>query len=72
MIKENVEVTISSFNVDIAGPSFFFLPRLTVAVYHDFLRNVHPDLLQHVDLQTRVHLRFMHEGPPTQFNLAGW
>jgi hypothetical protein len=33
----------------------FFPPRLTGAVYSDFLRTFLPELLQDVDLQTGVH-----------------
>jgi hypothetical protein len=35
------------------GP-YFLSPRLTEAVDHDFLRNILPELLQGVDLQTRI------------------
>ena len=40
------------------------------AVYHGFLRNVLPELLHDVDLQTGIHLRFMHDGAPPHFLLA--
>jgi hypothetical protein len=42
-------------------------PRLTGTVYCDFLRNVIPDLLEDVDLQTRILLRVMHDGAPPHF-----
>ena len=45
-------------------------PRLTVALYHDFLQNFLPELLQYVDLLTRIHLRFMHDGAQPHFLLA--
>ena len=48
----------------------FLPPRLTAAVYHDFLRNVLPNLLQDVDLQTRFHLWLMYDGAPPHFHLA--
>ena len=41
--------------------SYFIAHRLTAVVYHDFLGNVFPELLQNVDLQTRVHLWFTHD-----------
>jgi hypothetical protein len=44
-------------------------PRLIGAVYRHFLRNVLPELLQDVDLQTRIYLWFMHDGAPHIFNL---
>ena len=51
--------------------SYFLPPRLTGAVYHDFLLNYHPELLQSVDLHTtRIHLWFMHDGAPSHFLLA--
>jgi hypothetical protein len=42
---------------------------LTGVVYQHFLRNVLPELLQEVDLQTRIHLWFMREGVPPHFIL---
>jgi hypothetical protein len=45
------------------GP--YFLPqRLIGAVDPHFLRNALPELLQDVDLQTRIHLWFMYYGVP--------
>ena len=67
-----LKVSTLSFRVGIAAetPGTHFLPpRLTGAVYRDFLRNVLPELLQDVDLQTRIHLWFMHDGAPHIFIL---
>jgi len=36
--------------------SCFLAPRLTGSVYRAFLRNVLPELLEDVDLQTRIYL----------------
>jgi hypothetical protein len=44
-------------------------PHLTEAINRDFLRHVLPELLQDVDLQTRIHLWFMHDGAPRIFIL---
>jgi len=35
--------------------SYFLAPRLTGSVYRSFLRHVLPELLEDVDLQTRIH-----------------
>jgi hypothetical protein len=35
---------------------YFLPPRPTGVVYRDFLRNIFPELLQDVDLHTRIHL----------------
>ena len=77
MIKKNVKkMTTLSFHTDIARDkliwSNFLPPCLTGAVYRDFLRHVLPELLQDVALQTSIHLRFMHDGAPPRFLLAGW
>jgi hypothetical protein len=54
-----------SFHAGTAGDRLkgtYFLPvYLTGAVYLDFLRNFLPELLQDVDMQTMVHLWFMHD-----------
>lgn len=42
--------------------SHFLPPRLTGTLHHEFLRNVLPEVLQGVDLQTRIHLWFLHDG----------
>jgi len=63
-----------SFHAGIAGERLrrpCLLP-LTGAVYHNFLRKVLPGLLEDVDLQTRIHLRFIHDGAPPHFLLAVW
>jgi hypothetical protein len=74
-MKENVQGVHLSFHADIAGETYGIqLPSTTSdwAVYCDFLGNVLPELLQDVDLQTRIHLRFMHDGAPPNFLLAVW
>jgi hypothetical protein len=53
------------------GPCFI-PPRLTGAVYHHFLLNFLPELLQDVDLQSGVHLWFMPDGAPRNFHPAGF
>jgi hypothetical protein len=52
--------------------SYVLHQLLTGDVYHDFLRNVLPEILQDVDLQIRIHIRFMHDGAPQRFLLAVW
>jgi hypothetical protein len=41
-----------------------------LVVYHDFQRNVVPELLQDTDLQTGIYLWSMHDGAPPHFLLA--
>jgi hypothetical protein len=68
------KVSTLSFHAGIAGNrllgTYFLPPCLTGAVYHNFLQNVLPELLQDVVLQTRIHLWFMHDGAPPHFLLA--
>ena len=40
---------------------YFLPPCLTEAIYHDFLRNIFLEMLQDVDLMTRIHLGFVHD-----------
>jgi len=47
-----------------------FLPLRLPWAFRDFLRKVLPELLQNVDLQTRIHLGFMHDGFVPHFHLA--
>jgi hypothetical protein len=67
-------VSTLSFHAGIAGDRLmeptFLPPCLTGAVYHDFKRNFLQKPLQGVDLQTRIHLWFKHEGAPSHFLLA--
>jgi hypothetical protein len=68
------EVSTVSFHGGIArdrllGPHFL-PPCLTGAVYDGFLRNVLPELLQDVDLQTGIHIWSMPDGIPPNFLLA--
>ena len=61
-------VSTLSFRAGIAGDRllgpYFLLPRPSKAVYHDFLSNVLPALLQYVHMQDRIHLWIMHDGDP--------
>jgi hypothetical protein len=45
-------------------PLSYFLPHLTEAFYHDFLGNVLLEPLHYVNLQTKIHLWFTHDGVP--------
>jgi hypothetical protein len=69
-IKEIFKVPTSSFHTGMAGNRLlelcFLRPRVTAAVYQGFLSNVLPELLHDVDLQTRIHLLFMHGGAPVR------
>jgi len=49
---------------------YLFPELLAGVVYLDFLRNVLPELLQDVHLQTRINLWFMHDAVPPHFLLA--
>ena len=68
------ELYASSFRAGIAGDRLlipYFLPtRLTWAVYNDFLRNVLLELLEDVELQTGIHLWFVHGGARLHFLLT--
>jgi hypothetical protein len=75
MMKESEQsVHLVSFHTGIAGDRllgpYFLPPHLTGAVYHDFLSNILPELLQDVDLQTRIHLWFMLDSDQAHFLLA--
>jgi len=68
-----------SFHAGTAGDRLlgpYLLPPLLTggggggALYRDFFRNVFPKLLQDMDLQSRLHLWFMHDGAPPHFLLA--
>jgi hypothetical protein len=65
MIKKTVKGSALSFHANNADDRFlgpyFLSPRLTADVYHDFLQNFLPELLQDVDLQTGINLWFMHD-----------
>jgi hypothetical protein len=71
-------VSTLSSHADTAGyrlPGCYFLPPpppLTGAVYEDFLQNFRPQLLQDVDLQTRIYLLFMHDGAPPHSLFTFW
>jgi hypothetical protein len=69
-------MTTLSFPTQIASDrlmGFNSLPtRLTGALYHDFLRNFLSGLLRGVDLQTSIHLGFMHDGASPHVLLAAW
>jgi hypothetical protein len=75
-LKKMCQVSTLSFHAGIAryrprGP-YFLPPHLTEAVYQDFLRDVLPELLGDLDLQTRIHLWFMHDSVHPHFVLAVW
>ena len=73
-IKESVYMSTFSLHAATVADrllwSYFLPPHLSWAVYHDFVRKVLPYLLQDVDLQTRIHLWFVHDRPPPHFLLA--
>jgi hypothetical protein len=60
-----MKVSTLSSHAGIAGDRLlephFLPPRPTGVVYRDFLRNILPELLQDVDLHTRIHFWFMHD-----------
>jgi len=70
------KVSTLSFHAGIAGDRlrgpYFIAPHLTEAVYQDFQRDFLPELLGDVDLQTRIHLCFMHDGFHPHFVLTVW
>ena len=49
---------------------YFLPPRLIGAVYHDFVQNAYPELVQDVDLHVRIYLWLTHKGAPPHFILA--
>jgi len=59
-LKKMLHESTLSFCAGIAGDRllgpYFLPPRPSAAVYHDFLRNVFPELLQYVHMQNRIHL----------------
>jgi hypothetical protein len=65
----NVHLEFPLQEIRLLGP-YFLLPLLSGRVYHDFLRNVLPELLQDYDMQTRLHLWIMHDGVPPRFLFA--
>jgi len=74
MLKEMCEVSTSSFHTGTAEgrlmEPYLFPELVTGIVYLDFLRNILPELLQDVHLQTRIHLWFKHDAVPPHFLLA--
>jgi hypothetical protein len=64
-LKKTLEVSTVSSHAGIAGDRLlepdFLPPRLTGAVYRDFLSNILPELLQDMDLQKRINLWFIHD-----------
>jgi hypothetical protein len=72
LIKEMCEV--STFHTGTAEGRLMepypFPKLLAGVVYLDFLRNLLPELLQDVHLQTMIHLWFMHDAVPPHFLLA--
>ena len=61
--------SIQAFQKTLLG-LYFFPPRLTGAVHHDLIRNILPDLLKGVDLQSEIHLWLIHDSAPPYFLLA--
>jgi hypothetical protein len=74
MLNEICEVSTSSFHKGTAEGRLmepYLFPELVAGiVYLDFLRNIPPELLQYVHLQTRIHLWFMLDAVPPYFLLA--
>jgi len=61
--KSKVSVLIfhaSTASDRLLGP-YFFPPRLTGAVYLDFIRNFLPEMLQDANQQTEIHLKIVHD-----------
>jgi len=60
-----MKVSTLSSHAGIAGDrlleTYFLPPRPTRVVYRDLLRSILPQLLQDVDLHTRIHLWFVHD-----------
>jgi len=75
-LKKLCKVSTLSFHAGIAGDrlrgTYFLLLHLTEALYQDFLRDVLLELLGDGDLQTRIHLWFMHDGVHPHFVLSVW
>jgi hypothetical protein len=84
-LKHSIRVTASSILNNVLKVSTFschegnagdkllgscFLPLRLPKAFRDFLRKVLPELLQEVDLQTGIHLRFMYGGSLPNFYLA--
>jgi hypothetical protein len=73
ILNQLLEVSTLSCLGDIEGVrilgSYFLQLRLPGA-FRDFLRKVFPELLQEVDMQTRIQLGFVHDGSVPHFQLA--
>jgi len=72
-LKKLFKVFTLSSHAGMAGERLLglcLLPRLTGALYHDFIQNVFPELFENVDLHTRIHIWFMHDSAPPHFLLA--
>jgi hypothetical protein len=73
-IKKMLYVSTLSFRAGIAGDRllgpYFLSPRPSEAVYHDFLGNVLPELLQCVHMQNLIHLWIVHDSVPPYFLVA--
>jgi len=74
--KNMLRVSTFSLNAGTAGERLlgpYNIPPLLTGRgggYGDFLRNVFPNLLQDMDLQSRLRWRFMHDSAPPHFLLA--
>jgi hypothetical protein len=70
------KVSTWNFHVGIAedgllGP-YFLPPCLTRALYYDFFMKLTSRAVARCDLQTQIHVWFMHGGGPPHFLLAFW
>jgi hypothetical protein len=53
---------------DLRDPAFFC--HVGLGLFTDFLRNVLPELVQDLAVQTGIHAWFMHDGVPQHFLFA--
>jgi len=73
MVSLLLKKIFMSFHAGMAGERLLglcLLPRLTGALYHDFIQTVFPGLFENVNLHTRIHIWFMHDSAPPHFLLA--
>jgi hypothetical protein len=70
-LKKMLKMFTFTFKAGITGDRLlgpYSLPSLlTGTVYHDYLRNVLPELLQHLYLQSRIHSQFTHHNAEPNF-----
>jgi hypothetical protein len=70
MLKASTLSSYAGIAADRLLKPYFLLPRLTGAVYHDFVQNAFPEPLQDVDLSIRIYLWFTHKSASPNFLLA--